>query len=112
MLLLDVEEQRARDRIVARRNLLELRLHAVDGGALDLVGVLVEEAEAEDADRIGVGGELLDDQVVVLAGLDIGAVLADRVARLAVETQLLRAFDLRSEEHTSELQSIMRHSYA
>ena len=43
--------------------------------------VLVEEAEAEDAEGVRVGLELLDDQVVVLAGLDEGAVLADRGGR-------------------------------
>ena len=48
------------------------------------VGVLVEEGEAEDADRGRVGLELLHDQVVVLAGLDIGAVLADLAAGLLV----------------------------
>ena len=45
--------------------------------ALQLVGVLVEEGEAEDADRGRVGLQLLHDQIVVLAGLDIGAVLTD-----------------------------------
>jgi hypothetical protein len=30
------------------------------------------KAEAEDADGVGVGGKLLDDQVVILAGADLG----------------------------------------
>jgi hypothetical protein len=78
--LLDVEVQRARDRVVAAGDAVEGRGDAVDHGALDLVGVLIQEAEAEDAHRLGVGLELLHDQVVVLAGLDIGAVLTHGVA--------------------------------
>ena len=81
MCLFHVEEERARDRVLAIGDVFEGRLHTVDIGALDLVGVLVEEAEAEDAERIGVGLELLDDQVVVFAGFDVGTVFANRVSR-------------------------------
>ena len=55
---------------------------AVDERTLDLADVLLEEAVAEDAQRLRIGLELLHDQVVVLAGLDVAAVLADRVADL------------------------------
>ena len=43
--------------------------------------ILFEEAVAEDAERAWVGGQLLDDQIVVLAGFDEGAVLADARCR-------------------------------
>ena len=79
--VLDVEEQRARDRVLAVGDVLEGRRHALDRAALQLVDVLVEEAEAEDAERRRVGLELLDDQIVVLAGVDVDAVLADRSGR-------------------------------
>src|SRR5690606_26304191 len=59
---------------------LELGRYARDGRALYLVGVLVEEAEPEDPEGVAVGLELLDDQVVVLAGLDVAAVLANGLA--------------------------------
>src|SRR3546814_3641500 len=85
MRLLHVEVQGSRYGILARRDVLEGRRAAVDDAALQPVGVLVEEAEAEDAESIRVRLQLLHDEVVVLA---------------------------RSEEHTSELQSLMRHSYA
>ena len=49
--------------------------------ALNLVGVLLEEAVAEDAELARVRLELLHDEVVVLAGVDVATVLAQRVAR-------------------------------
>ena len=54
----------------------------------ELVEVLFEEAVAEDADGVLVGAELLHDQVVVLAGFDVGAVFADAVAG-ALEARLV-----------------------
>src|SRR5690606_13456193 len=81
MRLLDVEIEGPRDRIAAVRDAVERRLDAVDRDGPDPVAVLVHEAVAEDADRRGVRVELLHDQVVVLAGFDVAAVLADRVAR-------------------------------
>ena len=44
------------------------------------VDILVQEAEAEDAERGWIGLELLYDQIVVLTCLDIGAILADGLA--------------------------------
>ena len=74
MLLLHVEEERAGHAVVAAGDVLEGRVGPIDVGALDDVGVLVEEAEAEDADGGRVGLQLLNDQVVVLAGFDEGTV--------------------------------------
>src|SRR3546814_11058588 len=37
---------------------------------------------------------------------------AERMARIAKAKELMRANDIRSEEHTSELQSLMRNAYA
>ena len=44
----------------------------------------LEEGIAEDAEGGRIGGELLDDEIVVLAGIDIGAVFADRVWQAAL----------------------------
>ena len=78
--LLDVEVEGPRHGVVAGGDGLELGCDAVNEGALELVHVLVEEAEPEDPERVRVGLELLHDEVVVLARLDVGAVLADGVA--------------------------------
>jgi hypothetical protein len=78
--VLHVEVQGARNGVAAVRDRLEGGIDATDRAALHRVAVLVEEAEAEDAQRIRVGDELLDDQVVVLARLDVGPVLADGTA--------------------------------
>ena len=59
-------------------------LDAAHDAALDPVRVLVEEAEPEHAERVGVRHELLHDQVVVLASLDVGTVLAHGEADLLV----------------------------
>ena len=57
---------------------------AVERNAAHLVGILFDEAVAEHADRARIGGNLLDEQIVVLAGFDIGAVLADLGADVLV----------------------------
>ena len=82
MRVLDVEEDRTRDRVGAVSDGVEGRRHVVDLDGLQLVRVLVEERVAEDADRVGVGFEALDDQVVVFAGFDEWAVLAHARADL------------------------------
>ena len=51
----------------------------VNLGTLNLVAVLIKEAETEHAKRVLVLLELLDDQVVVLTGLNIGAVFTNTV---------------------------------
>ena len=71
---INVERPRAgigevRDRIISRR-------YAVERDPADPVSILFEETIAENADCIGICGELLDDQIVVFARFDIGAVLA------------------------------------
>ena len=95
MSLLDIEEERAGNRVLASRDGLEGRRDAINPGALDLVPILLQEAKAEDAEGLGVSLELLDDQVVVLASLDIGPVLAhahaDRLEALLV--RLLHGLD-------------------
>ena len=59
-------------------------LIAVDLHRADLVGILLEIGEAEDAERARIGGDLLDQQIVVLARFDERAVLADLGADLLV----------------------------
>src|SRR5262245_3620542 len=88
--VLHVAEQRTRHRVLGARDVLEGGLHATDGAALDLVHVLFEEAVAEHAERVRIRDELLHDQIVVLARLDVGAVLANRQAdRLVLGLVLL-----------------------
>ncbi len=85
MLRLHVEIQRAGNLVLAGDDAVDAGCHAIHHRGLQLVAVLLEEAVAEDADRGRIGLELLHDQIVVLPGIDIGAVLADRLAgRLAV----------------------------
>ena len=64
-------------RIVAVGDGVEVGFDAVDDAATNLVAVLVKEAVAEDSERRGIGLELLDDEVVVLARLDEGAILTN-----------------------------------
>src|SRR5690606_36316820 len=83
-----------RYRMLAVRYNLEGGLDPANQRALEPVLVLVEEAEPEHAKGIGIRSKLLHDKVVVLAGLHIAAVLADRVAGLALEAEFLRALHL------------------
>ncbi len=53
--LLDIEVQGAGDRVVTGGDGLEGRLDALDLGALDLIGILIQEAEAEDAQGLRIG---------------------------------------------------------
>jgi hypothetical protein len=76
MRVLDVEEQRARDRIGTVGDRVRVRLDPVDRHRLQRVLVLVEERVAEDAQRVRILHQTLHDQVVVLAGFDERAVLA------------------------------------
>src|SRR3546814_17551860 len=76
MLALRIDVERPRTRIVEAGDRLVSRGDAVQGQAAHLVGILVEEAVAHHADRTRIGGDLLDEEIVVLARLDIGAVLA------------------------------------
>jgi len=72
--VLDVDEQRAGDAIVAAGNVLEGRQHAAHFSAFDLVEVFFQERKTEDAKGRRAGIEPLDDQIVVLARLDEGTV--------------------------------------
>src|SRR5690606_23125791 len=94
--LLHIEVQRPRDRIAAVRDAVERRLDAVDGDGPHPIAVLVHEAVAEDADGRRIRVELLHDQVVVLAGLDVAAVLSDRVPRDEPIARIERADRLES----------------
>ena len=80
MRFLGVEVERARDRIVTIGNGIERRCNAVDQRAFNLLHVLVKEAEAENAERVGVSLQFLHNQVVVLARLDECAIFANRMA--------------------------------
>src|SRR5688572_18204796 len=77
--LLHIEVERPRDGILAVGDRVEVRHHAVDVRALDFVGVLLEEAVTEYTELARVGDELLDDEVVVLTGVRVVAVVAQHV---------------------------------
>ncbi len=46
---------------------------------MDFIRVLIQKAESKDAHGIGIGVELLNDEVVVFTGFDISTVLANGV---------------------------------
>src|SRR5207253_5367216 len=74
--VLDVDEERAGAGIFETANGLVGRADAVDRNAPNPVPILFEIGIAEDPDRTRIGFDLLDDEIVVLAGFDVGAVLA------------------------------------
>ena len=77
MCLLDVEEQRAGNRIFARGDRFGRRNDAVDGRNLQLVGVVFIEGQAEDADAVLVGSDASERFGVVAVDVDSQAVLTD-----------------------------------
>ena len=78
--VLDVVIHGTRHRITCIGNAIETHLDAIDDAGKHLVTILIEEAEAEYSKGVGIGDQLLHDQIVVLTGFDKRAVLADRVA--------------------------------
>src|SRR3546814_6542849 len=91
------------------------------GSALDAVEATVRELEDDPTFNAGRGSVLnaageveMDAAIMDGATLDIGGVAAIRDVRhpVSVARSLLREIPVRSEEHTSELQSLMRISYA
>src|SRR6185295_802271 len=76
MRVLDVDVERTSARIFERRDRLIAWPDAVDREAFHAVGILFEIGIAEDADGTRIGLDLLDDEIVVLAGFDVAAVLA------------------------------------
>ena len=77
MRLLDVDVERARTGILEAGDVVVGRVDAVHRQALHAAFVLFEIGIAEDADGVLVALDLLDDQVVLLALVDILAVAAD-----------------------------------
>ena len=90
----NVEEQRARHRVGAVGNSVEGGLHAVHERPLDRIGVLVQEAEPEDAKGIWVGIQFLYDQIVVFTGFHIAAVFTNCVGG-RLEVVLVHGLDKR-----------------
>src|SRR5919106_6225891 len=105
MVVLDVDEQRAGHGILAALDGLLVRGDAIDLNRLQLVQILVEERVAEDTVSIRVGFDALDDQVVVLAGLDERAIGAHALADflLAVLAQRLDRRTLAAAFYDDEL---------
>src|SRR6478735_5463852 len=77
MLALEVDEELTAARIAQVGNGLLGRRNARQLDRLHLVSIFLKIAEAEHSERSGVGRNLLDEQIVILAGFDIGAVLAN-----------------------------------
>src|SRR5699024_9727706 len=88
--VLDVEEQRAGDRVFGGGNGGACRFDAVQGDGLDQVSVLGQEGVADDTDGGLVLGDFLHDQVVVFAGGHVGAVAADSGVGAVVNGHVLR----------------------
>ncbi len=80
MSVLHIDVEFARHRILVGGDRLVARRDAFDLGGLQRVGVLLQEGVAEDAEGGRVRLQLLDDEIVVLASIDIGAVLAHLLA--------------------------------
>ena len=74
-----VEVQWPRHRVVTAGNTIESGCHAVNDRSVHLVTVLLEKAVAENTYRIGIRSQFLDNQVIVLARLDVSAVFAHRI---------------------------------
>ncbi len=73
--ILDVDEHRSCARILKCADRLISRGDAVDGNALQLARILFKERKTEHAERVGAGGKLLDNEIIILAGFDEGAIL-------------------------------------
>lgn len=80
MRLLDIDEQRARPRIAAVGDRSVRRRDALHRHRLDLVLVRIEIRKAKDAQACRVLVELRDDEVIILALLDIEGRTAQRGA--------------------------------
>ena len=76
MLVLHIDEQRTGADIVEAGDVLVSRFDTIHGQAVYSIGIGIEIGEAEDANGICVAFDLLHDQVVLLALLDIGAIVA------------------------------------
>src|SRR3546814_2943714 len=81
-----------------------------DQVACDRLGLYAVAARSLDHARDEAGQALVPDDHRMLSPLDV--VVAVRQAGVADRRGCTRAYTLRSDEHTSELQSLMRISYA
>ena len=77
--LFDIKEQGTRKGVLPIGDGIKCRLDAVNKGTLEFIRVLIQKTEAEDANRIRIGFQLLHDQIIVLTGFDVSAVLTDGV---------------------------------
>ena len=76
MRILDVDVERPGARIFEARNGVVSGRDAIDVDTADAVLILFEIGITEDADRARISLDLLDDEIVVLARLDVGPVFA------------------------------------
>ena len=114
MLFLDIDEQWPRTGIFTGCDRLIGGRDARDGNTAHRVEIFLEEAVAEDTDRIGVGFQLLDNQIVIFAGIQIRPVGADLVTDrfklflVAVLQRLGRGVGLAAEFHDQLGQRVAR----
>ena len=74
--VLNVEIKRARNAVFALGNILKTRLNAFNNGAFNLIRILVKKAETEHADRLRIGRQFRNHQIVILTGINPCAVFA------------------------------------
>jgi len=90
----DVDIEGAQQRVLLSVERLKAGFHAIDIRRLQLVPVLVKEAEAKDTDRLAGIKELAQDEIVVVTYADIASVLADTPADLLIPARPGPSFDI------------------
>ena len=83
-----IDIKRARDRVLTVGDIFIGRHLPIHGRRLEFVLVLRQIAVTENSGSLGIGFQLLDDQVVIFTRFDIGAILTDCHAQ-ALETRLV-----------------------
>src|SRR3546814_531350 len=89
-----------------------LAQHLIGGGVADAEGRGEAEGRAMDGGDLGFVQEIADQRFVAVDDLPLGRRLADQAAGVGIDVEGALRRRARSEEHTSELQSLMRSSYA
>ena len=114
MLDLQVQIERARGRETATGDILVRSRDARQRHILHAVAVFFHEGKAEHAQRLRIGGNLLHNQIVVLAAFDIGAIFAHLLADLLVGVLvalfqgLHRRFAVAALEHVQLVETVAR----
>ena len=94
MTFLDIKEQRAGNRIFALSDCFIGGGLAIHRGGIQTIFIHGQVAVAEDARRIGIGFQLLHDEVVIFTGFHINPILAHRHASVLEPCIVLFLFGL------------------